>query len=75
MSNPLTSKQALADVRRRRESAERAKQTYEKAVSDLYAAVRAAVEAGVSVADVANEAGLSRQGVYNVLAGKHGGRR
>jgi DNA-binding phage protein len=39
-------------------------------VGDLYAAVRAAVDAGVPVAQVAREAGLSRQGVYNVLTDK-----
>jgi DNA-binding phage protein len=71
----LTPKQALAQVRNRRQRAERAKQAHEEAISGLYTAVRAAVEAGVPVAEVAREAGLSRQGVYNVLAGKHGGRR
>jgi DNA-binding phage protein len=66
----LTVDQALAQVRRRRRSAERAEQARQKAVGDLYAAVKAAVEAGVPVAQVAREAGLSRQGVYNVLTDK-----
>lgn len=74
MSTPLTSKQALAQIRRRRQAAKHAEEAHKKAVADLYLAVKAAVEVGVPVVQVASEAGLSRQGVYNVLAGKKGGR-
>lgn len=66
----LTVDEALKQVRSRRRTAERAEDVRKKAVDELYAAVRAAVDAGVPIAQVAREAGLSRQGVYNVLPPK-----
>jgi DNA-binding phage protein len=66
----LTVDEALKRVRSRRRSAERAEEARQKAVDELYGAVRAAVEVGVPIAQVAREAGLSRQGVYNVLPRK-----
>lgn len=71
VSTDLTVDQALKRVRSWRRSAERAEEARQKAVDELYAAVRAAVEAGVPIAQVAREAGLSRQGVYNVLPKKN----
>ena len=72
---PLTVDEALKRVRSCRRTAKRADDARQKAVDELYAAVRLAVEAGVPIAQVAREAGLSRQGVYNVLPAKGGGNR
>jgi DNA invertase Pin-like site-specific DNA recombinase len=48
----------------RRHTADEAKR---KATEDLRGYVRQAREAGVSITKIASEAGLSRQGVYDLL--------
>jgi DNA invertase Pin-like site-specific DNA recombinase len=47
---------------------DRADQARREAVADLRERVREAQAAGVSITRIAREAGLSRQGVYDVLA-------
>jgi hypothetical protein len=41
-----------------------------KATDDLRRYCQAAQKAGVSITQIASEAGLSRQGVYDLLAGR-----
>jgi DNA invertase Pin-like site-specific DNA recombinase len=63
MSDDLT--KAIRQAARRRDRADKARR---EAVDELREQVRAAQEAGVSVTRIAAEAGLSRQGVYDLLA-------
>jgi DNA invertase Pin-like site-specific DNA recombinase len=63
MSNdPL---KAIRLAAKRRDRADKARRA---AVADLREHVRAAQEAGVPITRIAAEAGLSRQGVYDLLA-------
>jgi DNA invertase Pin-like site-specific DNA recombinase len=55
----------IRQAAKRRDRADRARR---EAVDDLREQVRAAQSAGVSVSQIAREAGLSRQGVYDLLA-------
>ena len=57
----------LHQAARRREKAE---QTRRDATADLQRFIREAQDAGVPVARIAREAGLSRQGVYDLLASR-----
>lgn len=50
---------------KRRDKADKARR---QAVTDLREACREAQAAGVSISQIAREAGLSRQGVYDLLA-------
>jgi hypothetical protein len=54
---------------RRREKADSAKR---EATGELQRYCREAQKTGVSVTRIASEAGLSRQGVYDLLAEPHG---
>jgi DNA invertase Pin-like site-specific DNA recombinase len=63
MSDDLT--KSIRQAARRRDRADKARR---EAVAELREQVRAAQEAGVSVTRIAAEAGLSRQGVYDLLA-------
>jgi DNA invertase Pin-like site-specific DNA recombinase len=55
---------SIRGAAKRREKADAAKR---QATDDLRAYVRDAREAGVSITRIASEAGLSRQGVYDLL--------
>jgi DNA invertase Pin-like site-specific DNA recombinase len=55
---------SIRGAAKRREKADAAKR---QATNDLRAYVRDAREAGVSITRIASEAGLSRQGVYDLL--------
>jgi hypothetical protein len=55
---------SIRGAAKRRESADAAKR---QATDDLRSFVRQAREGGVSITRIASEAGLSRQGVYDLL--------
>lgn len=64
----MSEAEALRGIRtalRQRERAERAQREARTALAER---VRAAQKAGVSITRIAAEAGLSRQGVYDLLA-------
>jgi DNA invertase Pin-like site-specific DNA recombinase len=63
MSDDLT--KSIRQAAKRRDRADKARR---EAVAELREQVRAAQEAGVSITRIAAEAGLSRQGVYDLLA-------
>ena len=63
MSDDLTKN--IRQAAKRRDRADKARR---EAVADLREQVRAAQKAGVSITRIAAEAGLSRQGVYDLLA-------
>jgi DNA-binding phage protein len=56
---------SIRSAAKRREKADAAKR---EATEDLRRYCEAAREAGVSITQIASEAGLSRQGVYDLLA-------
>lgn len=60
----VTVLRSIRGAAKRREKADAAKR---QATDDLRAYVRDAREAGVSITRIASEAGLSRQGVYDLL--------
>lgn len=59
--------QGLRRAAKRRERADRARS---EATTDLRRLAREAQEAGVPIARIAREAGLSRQGVYDLLSAR-----
>jgi hypothetical protein len=59
---------ALRGIRQAAKRRERASKTRREATDDLRRYCEAAREAGVSLSQIAREAGLSRQGVYDLLA-------
>jgi DNA-binding phage protein len=59
---------AIKGIRRAAKSRERANAARAKATDDLRRSCKDAQEAGVPVTRIAEEAGLSRQGVYDLLA-------
>jgi DNA invertase Pin-like site-specific DNA recombinase len=56
---------AIRQAAKRRERADKARR---EATADLRERIREAQAAGVSIAQIAREANLSRQGVYDLLA-------
>ena len=64
----MTEAEALSGIRKALKQRERAEQAQREARAALSDRVRAAQSAGVSVTRIAREAGLSRQGVYDLLA-------
>ncbi len=64
----MTEAEAVKGIRKAAKQRERAKATHEAATADLRRYLHAAQDAGVSVTQIAREAGLSRQGVYDALA-------
>jgi hypothetical protein len=60
--------QALRSIRAAAKRRERADTAKREATADLRRYCEAAKEAGVSITRIASEAGLSRQGVYDLLA-------
>jgi DNA invertase Pin-like site-specific DNA recombinase len=63
MSDDLT--KGIRQAAKRRDRADKARR---EAVAELREQARAAQAAGVSITRIAAEAGLSRQGVYDLLA-------
>jgi DNA-binding phage protein len=59
--------QGLRSAAKRRERADKARR---EATDDLRRIAREAQKAGVPIAQIAREAGLSRQGVYDLLAAR-----
>ena len=59
--------EAVKGIRRAAKRRERAEQSRREATIELREHVRAAQSEGVSIAQIAREAGLSRQGVYDLL--------
>ena len=62
MSDPL---KAIRQAAKRRERADKARRD---ATAELRERMRDAQAAGVSIAQIARESGLSRQGVYDLLS-------
>ena len=62
--------EAIKAVRQAAKRRERADKARREATADLSDRIREAQAAGVPIAQIAREAGLSRQGVYDVLAGR-----
>jgi len=65
MSEQASILRSIRGAAKRREKADAARR---EATEDLRRYCEAAREAGVSITQIASEAGLSRQGVYDLLA-------
>jgi DNA-binding phage protein len=63
----MTEAQAIRRIRRAAKKRERAAEARQLATAELRRYCREAQEAGVSITRIASEAGLSRQGVYDLL--------
>jgi DNA invertase Pin-like site-specific DNA recombinase len=63
----MTQKEALQGIRRAAKRRERADHARRDATAELWDYCREAKAAGVSISQIAREAGLSRQGVYDLL--------
>jgi DNA invertase Pin-like site-specific DNA recombinase len=61
---------ALRGIRRAAKTRQRADQARREATADLRRFIRQAQADGVSISQIAREAGLSRQGVYDLLAAR-----
>lgn len=61
---------AIKGIRQAAKRRERADATRRKATDDLRRYCREAQRAGISISQIAREAGLSRQGVYDLLDGQ-----
>ena len=59
--------EAVKGIRRAAKRRERAEQSRREATVELREHVRVAQSEGVSIVQIAREAGLSRQGVYDLL--------
>ena len=62
--------EAVKGIRKAARQRERADGVKRAATDDLRHYCREAQAAGVSISQIAREAGLSRQGVYDLLAGR-----
>ena len=67
MSEQSAALKAVRGAARKREKADQAKR---EATDELRRYCREAQKAGVPITRIASEAGLSRQGVYDLLAGR-----
>jgi hypothetical protein len=63
----MTRTEAIKGIKQARKRRERADELRMEAVSELRACSREAKAKGVSVSQIARDAGLSRQGVYDLL--------
>jgi len=63
----VTEAEAIKGIRKAAKQRERAKDAHDAATAELRRYLREAQDAGVSVTQIAREAGLSRQGVYDAL--------
>jgi hypothetical protein len=61
---------AIKGIRRAAKNRDRADAARHKATEELRSYCKDAQEAGVSITQIASEARLSRQGVYDLLAGR-----
>lgn len=66
----MTDTEAIKGIRRAAKQRERAEVARKGATADLLRFIREAQSAGVSISQIAREAGLSRQGVYDLLASR-----
>ena len=66
----MTEAEAVQGIRKAAKRRERASKTRREATDDLRRYCREAQEAGVSISQIAREAGLSRQGVYDLLGAR-----
>lgn len=66
----MTEAQAIRGIQQALRQRERAERTRREATDNLRAKLRAAQRAGVPITRIAEEAGLSRQGVYDLLAAR-----
>jgi DNA-binding phage protein len=66
----MSESDAIKGIRRAARQRERAEQVRREATADLLRFVREAQAAGVSISQIAREARLSRQGVYDLLAAR-----
>ena len=64
----MTEAQAIRGIHQALRQRERAAQAKREATANLSTRLREAQEAGVPITRIAEEAGLSRQGVYDLLA-------
>lgn len=64
----MTEAEAIRGIHRAAKRRERAAAARREATADLLRYIQEAQEAGVSISQIAREAGLSRQGVYDLLA-------
>ncbi len=64
----MTEAEAIKGIRQAAKHRERAAKARREATDDLRRYLREAQEVGVSISQIAREAGLSRQGVYDLLA-------
>jgi DNA-binding phage protein len=64
----MTQQDAIKGIRRAAKNRERALEARLEATAELRRYIEAAQTAGVSISQIAREAGLSRQGVYDLLA-------
>lgn len=66
----MTEAQAIRGIQQALRQRERAEQVRRDATANLSKRLREAQEAGVPITRIAAEAGLSRQGVYDLLAAR-----
>lgn len=66
----MTEAEAVKGLRSAAKRRERAEKARREATDDLRRIAREAQKAGVPIARIAREAGLSRQGVYDLLAAR-----
>jgi DNA-binding phage protein len=64
----VTNDEAIKGIRDAAKKRERAAEARRDATAELRRYIEAAQAAGVSISQIAREAGLSRQGVYDLLA-------
>ena len=64
----MTQDEAIRGIRSAAKGRERAAEARKQATTELRRYVEAAQSQGVSISQIAREAGLSRQGVYDLLA-------
>jgi len=66
----MTDAEAIKGIRKAAKRREQAERVRKDATAELLRFVREARSAGVSISQIAREAGLSRQGVYDLLASR-----
>lgn len=66
----MSESDAITGLRRAAKQRERAQRTRQQATHELRERAREAQSEGVPVSRIAREAGLSRQGVYDLLAAR-----
>lgn len=66
----MSEAEAIKGIHKAARQRERADRARREATSDLLRFIREAQGAGVSISRIAREAGLSRQGVYDLLAAR-----